>query len=206
MHIGSMELTEADIQAIDRLQTLIPDQIFDAHAHLYDCSIAPNTAGPGSIFHQCGSVVTVKDYKWLQGRLYGGDRKIRLNIVSVPDESMADLSNGRRDASTRFLCSQLETYPIVSVKYLFYQMIKFLILRHNSFIQTFAGLNAIIQVQRANKPGRQISAHIYLRVPGQQPTNMDYASLFIWLRIMLYLIRTTWITFRKCVVNIPMRS
>jgi glutamate-1-semialdehyde 2,1-aminomutase len=111
MHIGSMELTEADIQAIDRLQTFIPDQIFDAHAHLYDCSFAPNTAGPGSIFHQCGSVVTVKDYKWLQGRLYGGDRKIRLNIVSVPDESMADLSNGRRDASTRFLCSQLETYP-----------------------------------------------------------------------------------------------
>lgn len=111
MHTSNIKIREEDKRAIDRLQIFIPDKLFDAHAHLYDCSFAPNIASPGSIFHQCGKIVMAADYHRLQAPLYGDNKKIRLNIVSVPDESMTDLSNGRREASTRFLCSQLVAYP-----------------------------------------------------------------------------------------------
>ena len=111
MSLTDITINGADKRAIDRLQSFMPDQIFDAHAHLYDCAFAPAEAAPGSIFEACGQVITMDDYIRLQGRLYGESKKIWLNIITLPDATMADLTNGHRGASTDFLKKQLEQHP-----------------------------------------------------------------------------------------------
>ncbi len=111
MSQAQFPLSPKDLEGLARLGSFVPDAIFDVHAHLYDCSFAPTMATPESVFRRCGSKVTVSTFHELQGPLYGANKHVRLNIVSLPDATMVDLSNGYRQAATVFLKEQLDAHP-----------------------------------------------------------------------------------------------
>ena len=98
-----------DLEAAKILDEFLPDQIFDAHAHLYDASFVSGSANGGGAFSirdHCEVTEYLEDMKPLLG-----DRKIRLNIVTTPDGSMTKADSKDRQASTAFLADQLQKFP-----------------------------------------------------------------------------------------------
>ena len=108
---GNFILSESDKRVLGRLHGFIPDKIFDIHAHLYHTSYLPNMAGPGSIFAERGELADRAFYEDFQLPLYPGKKQLRLNLVSTPDSSMGDRSNGNRARCNDFLIKHLERYP-----------------------------------------------------------------------------------------------
>ena len=98
-----------DLEAAKILEDFLPDQIFDAHAHLYDASFVSGSANGGGAFglrDRCEVPQYLEDMKPLLG-----DREIHLNIVTTPDGSMTKADSKDRRLSTDFLVDQLERFP-----------------------------------------------------------------------------------------------
>jgi len=109
---GNLIITKSDEIVLNRLRGFIPDKVFDIHAHLYDTAYMPTTmAGQNSIFEDCGVVADRNAYTRLQGPLYPGIKTLRLNLVSAPDASMSDRSNGNRARCNDFLVRHLDQNP-----------------------------------------------------------------------------------------------
>lgn len=109
--IGSnIELTQEDLTAIKLLDAFLPDKIFDMHMHIGSREICPYMWANNSIFAQCGDENTMDSYLRDNGRFFG-NRKIRANMIVCPDASMADPTNGNREASTNLLVRELEKHP-----------------------------------------------------------------------------------------------
>jgi glutamate-1-semialdehyde 2,1-aminomutase len=98
------EYNEYDLEAARILDSFLPERIFDAHAHLYDASFAPNmtAAGAFALRKHCTIPEYLEDMRALLG-----NREIRLNIVTTPDASMACADSENRKASLDFLVSEL---------------------------------------------------------------------------------------------------
>lgn len=97
-----------DLEAAKILDDFLPDQIFDAHAHLYDASFVSGMANAGafSIRNRCEVTQYLEDMKPLLG-----SRQVRLNIVTTPDASMTAPDSPCRKASVDFLADQLTRFP-----------------------------------------------------------------------------------------------
>jgi len=100
--------SQYDLKAAKILDDFLPDQIFDAHAHLYDASFISGMANSDAfaIRNRCGVTQYIEDMKPLLG-----DRQVRLNIITTPDASMAKADSPDRKASTAFLADQLTRFP-----------------------------------------------------------------------------------------------
>ena len=103
-------LSPEDLEAIQLLDSFLPEKIFDMHMHIGSRDACPGMWREGSIFAQCGPENTMDTYLRDQGRFFG-DRKIRANMIVCPDASMTDPSTGNRDAGTKLLVEQLEQHP-----------------------------------------------------------------------------------------------
>jgi len=104
-------LSESDLRVIQSLRDFIPSKIFDAHAHLYDTAYCPQSAVANLTIKALGPVAGMDGYIRCQTPLYPGLTRLRLNLVSNPDPTMVDRSNGNRQQCNDFLVSQLEQYP-----------------------------------------------------------------------------------------------
>jgi len=101
--------TSYDLEAAQILNDFLPDQLFDAHAHLYDASFVSGMANGGGAFSirdHCGVPEYLEDMRPLLG-----ERTVTLNIVTAPDGSMARADSPDRKASTDFLVDQLTRFP-----------------------------------------------------------------------------------------------
>ncbi len=104
------ELTPADLRAQRRLRGFLPENLFDIHAHIYDCAFLPSVARPGTIQHDLVPVADADRVLSEQSELCGGVT-LRANLIVFPDRTMADPASGTREASTQFLKRQLERHP-----------------------------------------------------------------------------------------------
>lgn len=95
-----------DREAAKILEDFLPDYIFDAHAHLFDTNLIPSLGLTEENRSVCGAGEYIQE---MQGIL-GNPRKIRLNVIGLPDKAMAQDPSllARSDA---FLCRQLQARP-----------------------------------------------------------------------------------------------
>jgi len=107
-----LALTDNDMRMLCKLGGFIPEKVFDIHAHLFNIEYLPNIGVPGSIFAGCGPVADKERYEELQKPLYHGVKQLRLNLVSTPDKSMSDLTNGYRSRCNEFLIEYLKHNPM----------------------------------------------------------------------------------------------
>ena len=98
-----------DLEAAKILDDFLPDEIFDAHAHLYDSSFVSGMANGGGAF-SLRDRCEVSDYLEDMRPLLG-NRKVSLNIVTTPDEAMTDPKGQARKDSVDFLADQLTRFP-----------------------------------------------------------------------------------------------
>ena len=108
---GNFILSESDKRVLGKLKDFIPDKIFDFHAHLYHTAYLPDIAGQDSIFAERGDLADRAFYERYQCQLHPGIKKLRLNLVSMPDSSMNERPNGNRARCNDFLIEHLEQYP-----------------------------------------------------------------------------------------------
>ena len=98
-----------DLEAATILNDFLPDKIFDVHAHLYDADFVSGMANGGGAFSirdRCEVSHYLEDMKPLLG-----NREVRLNIVTTPDDSMTAPDSPCRKASVDFLADQLTRFP-----------------------------------------------------------------------------------------------
>lgn len=103
MFSKEMTLLPQDREAAKILADFLPDQIYDAHAHLFDTDLMPSMGLDRVI---CGAEEYIRD----MNELLGSPRTLRLNVISYPDAIMARDKEflARSDA---FLCQQLQAHP-----------------------------------------------------------------------------------------------
>lgn len=99
--------TQTDLEVMSVLSDFLPDQIFDAHAHLYDNKFLKTLHPQGSPPLYYG----VEDYVRDTAPMLQNPRELALNIITFPDPSMADCSSNSKSLSDTFLISQLEKSP-----------------------------------------------------------------------------------------------
>jgi glutamate-1-semialdehyde 2,1-aminomutase len=104
-------LSESDKRGIQSLRGFIPSKIFDVHVHLYDTAYLVESDEDDAVFREFGAVTGMDEYVRYQNPLYPGLEQLRLNLVSMPDASMSDRSNGNRQKCNDFLVSHLEKNP-----------------------------------------------------------------------------------------------
>ena len=95
-------LTNRDIAALSTLDFFLPERIFDAHAHVFSSSHLPST-------HRYGeeNVADLEIYFLNMTPLLLNPRELRVNLITYPDSSMADISSGNLDRADEFLIEQL---------------------------------------------------------------------------------------------------
>lgn len=104
-------IDDTDREMTARLKGFAPKKIFDAHVHLYDGAFLPNMGKEGSLFSRAGRVFGGREALAMASLPFEENTELAANFILMPDGAMADLQNGLRDASTRFLAEQLEQYP-----------------------------------------------------------------------------------------------
>lgn len=99
--------TQTDLEVMSVLSDFLPDQIFDAHAHLYDNQFLKVLHPQGSPRQYYGVDEYIRDTT----PMLMNPRELALNIITYPDPSMADPNNDSKALSDAFLVSQLEKSP-----------------------------------------------------------------------------------------------
>lgn len=94
---------EHDMEAAKKLRDFLPDKIFDAHTHFFDCDFVPGLLSSDYV----QKVTHIEDYDKFMGELLGHPKKIRLNIISHPDKTMADKESENIKKSDNFLLGEL---------------------------------------------------------------------------------------------------
>ena len=75
-----MHLQEVDLRMIDIYKNFLPEQIFDAHMHLYLAEAAPHSCKTeDSVFFR--KVCWVEDYRADMGALLPGVKDLRMNMI-----------------------------------------------------------------------------------------------------------------------------
>ncbi len=103
-------LTDADREAIRKLDDFLPQTVFDMHMHIGKPSFLPSLFAPGSAFQRCGEQVDMALYETMHAPLYGAPRRLRANMVVNPDPVMRTDSSTRAEA-VRFLTKELQARP-----------------------------------------------------------------------------------------------
>jgi len=108
---GNFVVSDSDWRILRKLEDFVPEKVFDMHAHLYDTAHLPTLARPGSVFAEGDAVADRAYYTRFQCQLYPGLKRLRLNVVSVPDSLYTERANGHRARCNEFLIKHLEQNP-----------------------------------------------------------------------------------------------
>lgn len=92
-------------EAIACLNDFLPDQIFDAHAHLCDTAFLPETFPGTQVIRDMAA------YRREMGPVLGESRALRLNMITYPDRSMRTADSETLKQADAFLVRQLEENP-----------------------------------------------------------------------------------------------
>lgn len=104
------ELNEMDSMMVDIYRDFIPEQIFDAHMHLYLAEAIPLALkDEDCIFLRQRGMV--EDYRLDMEQLLPGVKNIRLNMIVMPDPIMNDLENGLREKANNHVLLQYQNHP-----------------------------------------------------------------------------------------------
>lgn len=103
MFSKEMKFLPQDREVAKILADFLPDQIFDAHAHLFDTELIPTLSSERVI---CGA----EEYVQELNDILGNPKKLRLNVIGYPDKTMAR-DKGLLARSDAFLCRQLQKRP-----------------------------------------------------------------------------------------------
>lgn len=102
------QLNEADSRLVDIYKDFLPNQIFDAHMHLYLGKAIPKVHQTG-VF--CLEKATPEDYMADMLPLLPGVAQIQLNMMPFPDPTLNDLSNGLRQMANEHIVMQSSIEP-----------------------------------------------------------------------------------------------
>lgn len=95
----------------ERIKTMLPDKIFDAHAHLYDASFMNHYHEKGGVFDR--KKVTFDDYLNDNKMLFGNVSTIRSNILILPDLHLNKSDwKSFNETSSAFLIEEFEKHPL----------------------------------------------------------------------------------------------
>ncbi len=100
----SATFQKSDLEAIKMLEDFLPDNIYDAHAHLFDTDYMPGVATYNNERARCG----LEEYRATVGNMLADPKNLRLNIIPFPHKSMADIDSENCKKSDSFLIRQLE--------------------------------------------------------------------------------------------------
>lgn len=104
-------LSPSDQAAIEKLQSFLPEKIFDMHMHIASRESAPTVMRTGSMWAQAGDPVDMDSYLRNQGRLFPHAKVVRANMIPMPDVTMKQANAPCREAATRFMVAELEKHP-----------------------------------------------------------------------------------------------
>lgn len=99
------EVREIDLKAIELYRDFLPEQVFDAHMHLYRADTIPLalTSEDCVFVRKCA---LVEDYYQDMKPLLPGADTIRLNMIPMPDPIMNDPGNGTREKANEHILGQ----------------------------------------------------------------------------------------------------
>ncbi len=98
--------TKDDLDGIKRLESFLPDKIFDVHAHLTNSEFMPSTIFPDGSLN-----LDAKTYRKEMTTMLGNPSVLRANFIVFPDKAMGDLNSGMLQLSDQFLTEQLKQEP-----------------------------------------------------------------------------------------------
>ncbi len=104
---GGQEMTahnQAEVQILQKLESFLPERIFDAHAHLYNPKIQPDTAAVNASYGMADAERFFAESKCLYG-----ERKLQAMFLPWPTVSMRD--SGVRSRVNIWMAQQLEYSP-----------------------------------------------------------------------------------------------
>lgn len=106
----NFELREVDYRMVDIYRDFIPEQVFDAHMHLYLAETVPYARKmEDTVFwRECGMA---EDYWMDMSPLLPGVKNIRLNMIVMPDPFQNDLDNGLRKRANDHVLKQYQDHP-----------------------------------------------------------------------------------------------
>lgn len=105
----NFEAGEVDLRMTEVYRDFLPEQIFDAHMHLYLKETVPALCeAQGNVYFK--ESVDAEDYWADMGQLLPGVKKIYLNTIPMPDRIMNDLSNGLRDKINEHVLNEHERH------------------------------------------------------------------------------------------------
>jgi len=105
-----MHLQEVDLRMIDIYKNFLPEQIFDAHMHLYLAEAAPHSCeAEDNVFLR--KVCSIEDYWTDMGALLPGVKNLRMNMIVMPDPILNDLRNGLREKANNHILEQHKIHP-----------------------------------------------------------------------------------------------
>ena len=108
---GDFILTPEDQQAIDRLAKFLPEKIFDMHMHIATPAGCPNYMAPGSAWENGGKPMDYDQFLREQGRFFPNAKKLRANMIAMPDAAQKDPKSGCREIQNQFVAQELEKHP-----------------------------------------------------------------------------------------------
>lgn len=97
-------LNKNDHDILDKINSWLPDRIFDAHAHIYTTDYLTTTSHPCNVY---GTVTSTRLMN-SQQEIYG-NRKFRAMMIPMPDTSFNDRK--KRDCVNAWVVEQLEAEP-----------------------------------------------------------------------------------------------
>lgn len=104
------EPQEADLRMTELYRDILPEQIFDAHMHLYLAEAAPETQKKkDTVFNR--EAAGAEEYWADMQPLLPGVKKVRLNMLVMPDPILNDRSNGLREKANQHILEQHRLHP-----------------------------------------------------------------------------------------------
>lgn len=103
-------ITDADREAIRRLDDFLPDTVFDMLMHVGRPDFLPSLFVPGAPMARCGDRVDMALYTGMHRAFCGASRRLRANMAVNPDKYMRLNGEARRE-SVRFLAGELDAHP-----------------------------------------------------------------------------------------------
>ncbi len=84
-----------DLEMVELYQDILPNRIFDAHAHLYAEGTIPRVQGPQGNFWR--EAVGIEDYRKDMAAFYPSVSQIHIHAIPMPDPILNERANGLRD-------------------------------------------------------------------------------------------------------------
>lgn len=102
-------IREADLRLVEIYRDFLPEQVFDAHVHLYLDEAIPRFRGADGVFFR--GTATAEHYLSDMLPLLPGVKQVRMNMMPFPDTVLNDTANGLREKANGHILEQLRLHP-----------------------------------------------------------------------------------------------